>query len=211
MLRPPEPLTKTSAVIEVASNLVRVRFPEKLDRFNDLVKALGYRWEWPFWQRMLSVRSGTPQDRAAELAARLLEAGYCVEAGAEIEQKAVAGDYALEHRRWVLRKIAGQYVGHFVLEWERDADLYHRALRLTGAKYRDGSLIVPGVSYEEVQDFAEMHGFKFSQAARDLVDEERAKWEAGLIVEVKAKRAEKPTAPQVSTPGIAPELLDTEP
>lgn len=211
MLRPPEPRTKTIAIITVANATVRVKFPEKLEHFNTLVKALNYRWEWPFWQRQLAARSGTSQDRAAELAARLLEAGYCVEADAAIEQKAIAGDYALEHRRWVLRKIAGLYLDHFVLEWERDSDLYRKALRITGAKYRDGSFLVPGASYEEVQDFADMHGLKFTQAARDLVDQERAKWQAGLIVDVKARRAEKQPAPDTATPAIAPELMDTEP
>ncbi len=210
MLKPPEPRTKTVAVITVSDTTVRVKFPEKLDRFNALVKALGYRWEWPFWQRRLAARSGTPQDRAAELAARLLESGYCVDADAAIEQKAIAGDYALEHRRWVLRKISGPYLDHFVLEWERDADLYNKALRISGAKYRDGTFLVPGASYEEVEDFAEMHGFKFTQSARDLVSQERAKWQAGLIVDVKARRAAQPSS-SPAAPEIAPELMDTEP
>jgi len=208
MLRPPEPRTKIIAVITTSDNSVSVKFPEKLDHFNAIVKNLGYRWTWPLWKRRLAARNGTPQDRAAELAARLLEAGYCVEADTAIEAKAVAGDYELEYRRWVLRKIAGLYLDHFVLEWERESDLYHKALRLTGAKYRDGSLLVPGASYEEVQDFADMHGLKFTQAARDLVDQERAKWQAALVVEVRAKRSEQQPAPCQAAIEIAPELLD---
>ena len=41
--------------------------------------------------------------------------------------------------------------------------------------------------------------------------EERAKWEAGLIVDVKAKRIDKQTVTSPATPAIAPELMDTEP
>jgi hypothetical protein len=211
MLKPPDPLTKTVASIQIANVTVRVLFTEKRDDFNTLVKRLGYHWQYPYWQRELVARNGTPQDRAAELAARLLEAGFCVEAGAAIEQQAIAAAYELEHTRWVLRRTAGQYLDHFVLLWERDADLYHKALRLTGAKYRDGHLVVPGSSYEEVQDFAGMHGFKFSQIARDLANEERAKWEAGLIVNVKAKRPDRQSAANTAPIGIAPDLLDTEP
>jgi hypothetical protein len=209
MLRPPEPRTHTIAVITFDERTVRVKFPEKRNDFNGLVKQLGYHWEWPYWQRSLTARSGTPQDRAAELAARLLEVGFCIETDAVTEQQAIAGDYALEHRRWVLRRTAGQYVDHFVLEWERDADLYHKALRLTGAKYRAGHFLVPGGSYEEVLDFADVHGFKFTQAARELVEQERAKWQAGLIVDVKAKRQPKPVPAAFESIGIAPELLDT--
>ena len=209
MLRPPEPRTRTIAVITHDARAVRVRFPEKLDAFNTFVKRLGYRWAWPNWQREITARSGTPQDRAAELAARLLEAGYCVEADPAIEAKAVSGDYELEHTRWVLRRTAAPHLDHFVLEWERDADLYNKALRMTGAKYRDGNFLVPGASYEEVEDFAAVHGFKFSQAARDLVDRERAKWQAALVVEVRAKKLSNAAAAQSeATPGIAPELLD---
>lgn len=212
ILRPATPKTTTVAVITLAGDTVSVYFPEIHDGFNTLAKRLGFRWRKPCWQRTISPRAGTAADRAAELGNRLLAAGFCVQLpGESIQQKAVAGDYAPEHTRWILRRTSGEYTDWFVFEWSRTDDLYKKVMRLTGARYRDGSVIVPSNHYEEVLDFADHFGFKLTGAAQALADEARARWQSALVVSVaKPKPAPLPNGP-LTIPvrqEIADELAD---
>jgi hypothetical protein len=68
--------------------LLRVYFPEAKTRFNDIVKALDYSWQRPYWTR--TIPQAQHHNRAAELAHTLLAAGYCVKGPREVMETAVA-------------------------------------------------------------------------------------------------------------------------
>ena len=211
-VRPDHPQTTATAVIHILNDCIHVSFPEIHNAFNELVKSLGYRWKAPCWQRAINARAGTIEDRSAELAHRLLSAGFCVQFPNDlIQTKAIAGDYAHEHTRWILRRTSGEYADWFVFEWSRADDLYKQAMRLTGARYRNGNVIVPDNHYDEVLDFADHLGFRLTEAAQALADEARARWESALVVAVPKPKSQPLPDGKLRLPenlDIANELAD---
>lgn len=159
---------------------------------------------------MLSPRAGEVEDRVAETGNHLLAAGFCVKFPDETSmQRAVAGEFEPEHRRWVVRLTAGRYKDWFAFEWERRSDLYHRARWLTRSTYDGRRVVVPAEYFEEVLDFADQYGFRLSPGAQDLANEARAAWESALIVTVKTPAAPKPPDGRLTIPdGIDDELAD---
>lgn len=212
LVRPDHPKTTTAAIITFGGETVSVYFPEIIESFNELVKSLRYRWRKPYWQRTITTRAGTIEDRAAELGHRLLAANFCVHFPNEsIQQKSIAGDYAPEHTRWILRRTSGDYADWFGFEWGRGDDLYKKVMRLIGARYRDGSVVVPNNHYDEVLDFADHYGFRLTDSAQSLAAEARARWESALVVTIEKPKAQPLPDGKLRLPehlDIADELAD---
>jgi len=213
VIRPADPTTKTVARIRVAGSVITCRFPETNSDFREIVHALGYGWNKPYWRREVGERAGDPLDRAAELGARLLAAGFCVEFdNTEARQRCIDRSYEPECTRWVyaVASETSKYAGWFYLKWRRDDDLYHATRRLTGSKYSPPGTVVPREHFAEVVDFAEVHGFQFTDAAKALIDRARAERDAALVVDWSAD-----DLPQAATNWtrlhLEPEEFDVDP
>ena len=157
ILFPESPVSKIPVLIEVTPSWV-VASTEYNERFISIVKSLGYEWKGKFvgWLKFINQRTGSPEDRAAELANRLLASGFPVEIESpEIRRKAVEGDFAPEHTRWILKIVEGKYEGWFSLRWlGRNEELYRMARRLPGSRWSGNSVIVRSECYVELEDFA---------------------------------------------------------
>lgn len=168
-----------------------VRLPERRQAFVDVVRALHYHWESaPYaWQRTIGELAGDPVDRLVELGHRIFAAGFPVEMGDELGQRAVAGEYETECRRWVVSG-HGDYDGWLRIWWGRgEPDFYRRARFLTGSSYdRESHCVVVRIeAFAEVLDFAEMHGFRVHPKAQALIDVQRQLVASAQVVDVRAR------------------------
>lgn len=160
---------KFTGVVEIhfASDIITASY-EKNDTFRNVVKSLNYSWNNGRWERNLSEMTGSYIDRAAELGNKLLNAGFSVFILDEsIRNKALNADYEVECTRWILRR---KGTSKLVLKWNGQNDsLYNASRKIPGSKWDKGTLI--DVShYKEVEEFAEMYGFKSSKSAKELID-----------------------------------------
>lgn len=219
VIKPRSPQTNTVARICVHDDIITCRFPETNDDFREIVHALGYHWEYPHWHREIGKHAGDPLDRAAELGARLLASGFCVEFdNDDAQQRCLDRSYEPECTRWIyiVASETSEYSGWFYLKWRYDDDLYHATRRLTGSKYCKPGTVVPPEHFAEVVDFAEVHGFQFTESALELVEQARASCESALVVDFSAddlpQAATNWTRPNLEPQefGIDPSLLDND-
>ena len=149
---------------------------QKDDTFREIVKGLGYSWSpsRTAWVFHAGVTDGTPEDRAAELGNRLLNAGFSVRIqDAETRRKAIEADYQPRTYRWVSRLGDNDA---FIVSWKKEDDLYDKAKTLPRAKWdRDNrGMRVPADSWREVMDFARAYGFQYTPGAQALIEKQQA-------------------------------------
>ena len=170
------------AEIVVQDDEIKVYF-EKNDDFIEVVKGLRYEWKG-VWKREINHLTGTATDRAAELGNKLLNAGFPISIlDAEIRRKAIEADYEPECDRWVQLRVKGDYKGWLAITWYgKDDDLYDKARRLTGSRWSKPSVVVKAEYYQEIEDFANLLGFKFSESALQRIEEVKAIKEAAKVV-----------------------------
>lgn len=193
ILFPESPVSKIPVLIEADPQRVAASFEYNQD-FIEIVKSLGYEWKGRStgWVKKITSITGSSEDRAAELANRLLASGFPVEIESpEICRKAVEGGFTPEHTRWILKIIGGKYEGWFSLRWfGRNEELYRMARSLPGSRWSGNSVIVRPEFYVELEDFAQIFGFRFAPEAQKMLDEIREKMET--IQKVKVVKVEKP-------------------
>lgn len=153
----------------------------KDDELRLLMYELGFSWNKleKAWTRVLDACSGPPIDRMAEVAVTLLSAHFMVEVADEVVSKITGRSWEPECKRWVNVTQKGD---EFAIRWERNGGIYHQIKRLPGAKYRDSRVFVPAASYEYVEDFAEANGFRFTEAAKNLVEAQKKATTAALVL-----------------------------
>lgn len=163
---------KEPAEIKVSSEKITVSFP-KNEEFRELVKSLGYTWGDGYWYRKITKRNGPADDRAAELGNKLLNAGFPITLTDDIiRQNAVSGNYQKEQKRWIAIYTEGTYKGWFSIDWNgRDENLYNVARKLPGSRWNSPNVAVKVNYWKEVQDFAELYGFKLSAGALKAIEE----------------------------------------
>lgn len=165
---PEEKITNKPAEIKVFENKITVEF-EKNDTFRKIVKSLKYTWNGNEWERDINERTGTSEDRAAELGNKLLNAGIpiCV-FDENVRKKSVEGDFKQECTRWILWSPSKEKL---VISWEGyDPSLYKKAKSLPGAKYSRPDVLVSIAHFNEVEEFAELFGFEFSKKAKESIE-----------------------------------------
>lgn len=207
-IRPSEPTISLVTEIRIKEAVVTAKLPQKDDGFNKIVKQLKYKWTGTVWQREMSIRTGSPLDRAAELGIRLLAAGYPVRVYREdLQDQILAGSFEAESTRWVMKNTSDTGKISLVVKWNReDGDFYAAAKRLPGAKWKSGSgMLVPKEAFREVRGFAEAYGFSISPGARDLMEDARQIFEAAMVADITAPKKE--VLPQ---PGQRPRKLEVE-
>jgi hypothetical protein len=163
---------------------------ERNDTFRELVKGLGYAWIDGRWRRVINVKTGTATDRAAELGNKLLNAGFPISIlDADTRRKAIEADYEPECDRWVFARTKGDYTGWLAIQWQgQDDRLYQAARKLPRSKWNSGSVVVKPEYFQEVEEFAQMFGFKFSDGAIRMISEAKSiKESAKVIVPAESK------------------------
>lgn len=151
-------------------------------------KACGFHWDTGAWRCTIGPRTGSAEDRASEIANKLLIAGYQVSVPKEIKDMAVSGSFEPRCTRWITA--FNDDSDHVYVTWERGDDMYSKALDLTGAKWRSGyGMSVPASSADEVEDFAQMYGYRITPGAQGVMDAFRSK--VAIVAPKPGKNEEK--------------------
>ncbi len=176
----PEKATTTAvAEIKVSDDKIIAVF-EKNDTFIQTVKSLQYRWNGSVWERKINELTGLAADRAAELGNKLLNAGIPIMIMDEqIRNAAIQGEYEPECNRWVLKVKNEDKLK--IKWWEKNDRLYQIARKLPGSKW-DKGVIVNIAHYKDVEEFANLYGFKFSQKAQAAIEAERERIASVAVV-----------------------------
>ena len=154
--------------IIVAENYIAAEY-EKNSTFIKIAKELKFKWNGERWQRDIKETTGTKEDRAAELGNKLLNEGFVISIqDEEIRNRSVKGEYESECTRWIFNSETKDKVA---IKWEGWNDkVYNTAMKLPSAKYNSGKVEVNVSHYEEIVEFAELMGFKFTKDAIKEID-----------------------------------------
>lgn len=196
----------TIAVIYIESDTIKVKFPERLDKFNSMVKNHGFAWSRPYWIREVSGLSLPARERCIELCYHLVDAGFVVDAPDELVNDIVNANFEPEQKRWIKRMTSGDYQDWFAICYPYGDDFYNESRRITGSEYCKPRVVVPKEQYAEILDFAEIHGFKLTPAAIELVEIAKLQEDDILIVSLKPIREKQKEIE--ATDRIPDELLD---
>ncbi|OGS40530.1 MAG: hypothetical protein A3K77_00875 [Euryarchaeota archaeon RBG_13_31_8] len=190
-IRPENPKTKTVSEISIQGNMVKINFPEKRDDFYQLIRHdFGFSWTGSYWKRELTTTEGTAEDRAVEVGNKLLSNGFCIRIiDNTLRDRAIKGEYKEECKKWILERKKDKYKGWFAINWKHEAgDYFKSAKRIPGSRWDKPSVVVPPEQFEEVLGFAEVHGFKFTKEAFDLIEQAKKAKESGLIISIEKKK-----------------------
>lgn len=168
---------KFDEVVEIIANKELIKlYYEKNKTFIDIVKNLGYKWENGCWQRKIKETTGSYIDRASEVCNKLLNAGFRVAIPeVEIKEKALRGTYEHECFRWIFHR---KDTTKLAINWQGYNDkLYNASKNLKGAKWDSPSMLVDVKNHEQIEEFAEMYGFKFTKAARKFLEQYKVEYE----------------------------------
>lgn len=184
---PEKAISKAPVTIESDDDSVVLKF-ERNERFIEIAKANGFRWNGKYWAKKVGQLDGDIQDRVAEIGNILLNAGFGVSiAASEARAKAIDGTYIPEVQRWVLR--ADDESVRFYWKY-RDKDMFATIKSLPGSKYVDGSIRVPAVHFDAIMDTVRALDFTVSTKANEVMEAARAKVEGAAVV--------SPAKPQAS-------------
>lgn len=162
--------------VVVTESRVEAYYP-KDDTFRETVKSTGYQWDPTArcWAKGINQFTGSATDRAAEIANKLLDAGFSVQCqDAEVRELAVSGNFKPENKRWVKLFASGSHEGWLSIWVPRrgeddDRGLYEAARKIKGSRYDSGSVAVPVARWRLVEDFAQLYGYEFSAGAQKAI------------------------------------------
>ena len=179
---PDNAITNLPVEIIAQDDKIEARF-EKDENFIRIVKSLGYKWSG-VWGKEIKETTGDVKDRVAELGNKLLNEGYPVIIyDEETRNNAINGIYEPECSRWIYKRKDSDLL---VINWNgRNDTLYKNARLIKSSKWDSPSVIVKIEYYKEVQDFAEMFGFKFTKAAKQSILDYEEKLENAIKVNPK--------------------------
>lgn len=209
LLQKSELQSKTIAQVSLEKDRIEVRFPEKLDVFNEIVKTHGFRWSWPIWYRNVSSLALPARERCIELCYNLIDAGFIVDCPGDLVQDVIDANFKSEQKHWVKRMTSGTHKDWFAIVWPYGASFYDQAKRITGSEYSKPVVVVPKEHYADVLDFADIHGFKLTDAALKLVELAKQQEDDILIVDLKPIRQSE-TPKQPHSDKIPDDLLDID-
>lgn len=202
---PPDAVSNLVTDIEVRGNTISVLYPERNEKFREIMHSLNLKWERR-WLRTIGNRSGDIEDRVAEIGNKLLAAGFPVRIyDAAARQKAIDGTYEPEPIRWITAIVSGQYIGWLCVNWSKKEDFYTEAKRIAGSRYCKPHVVVPAENYEEVLDFAGRYEFKITDKAQEIIDAAMQVRETALVTGVKVPKSQGPAKPE--RPQLDPEEI----
>lgn len=150
------------AIVSIADNVVSVRY-QKDDEFRAVVKSLGYSWDanTSSWCKIIGITTGSADDRASEVANKLLAVGFAVNVpNGKIRDAAINATYVPEHKRWITFY---NNIGVTIeVEYGND-DIYQASRKIPGSKWERGyGVVVPAESFAEIRDFAEIYDYRLT-------------------------------------------------
>lgn len=187
---PEKPVTEAVVEISYTSDIVTASF-EKNDKFMSIVKNLGFKWNNK-WEKQIMETTGTAEERAAETGNALLNAGFPIRIyNPKILENAVKGNFKPENKNWIYRRREGKYEGWLVIKWQGQNDrLYSVARKLPGSAWDNGVMVKPEHN-KEIEEFASLYGFEFTQSARSEIEKQKQVKEKAAVVKA-AKVENKP-------------------
>lgn len=192
ILEPTEKESSSLAKVSYHESRVDVSSP-KDNKIIHIAKGQGYKWNGGTWSLQINFMTGTAEDRAAEIANLMLNAGISVEVPVGIADKAVSGNFTPRCSRWIFYR-RDEDTDAVFLRWDKSDDLYGEAKKISGATWRSGiGMKVPTSSADELEDFAEMYGFQFSEGAQKAIARYREKV---MVVAPEAVPEEKQADPE---------------
>jgi hypothetical protein len=171
---------------------VEAAAPKRIEELATMLWRLRLRWTGLAWQRQ-----GVSQDIGVELAYLLLAEGFPLRVPDEaFRQRILAGDYEPEVTRNVRLITEGGKQGWYSISWcrVRDETYYQRSTSLAGARWSKTlqCVIVPPDAADEVEDFAKLHDFTISEAARSALDAQRSLAVEKLRLKIKPRKVRNP-------------------
>lgn len=188
ILSPKSVQSKTVASVSLENDKITVKFPERLDAFNEIVKNHGFRWQWPVWYRDVTGLALPARERCTELCYNLIDAGFIVDVPDGLVQDVIDSNFEPEQKHWIKRIVKGERKDWFCVCWPYGDSFYDQARRITGSEYHKPFVAVPKEHYAEVVDFAQIHGFKLTDAALELVELAKSQEDSILVVELKPRQ-----------------------
>jgi len=186
VMRPTSPLSETVADISIHKDHIEISFKEKNERFKEVIKGHGYYWDDP-WNKNLSYKTESTEDRLAEIGHALLAAGFCVRIiNPDVREKITTEDFTQEHTRWI--GVLTDSPDLFFITWAYDDNLYNEAKKIAGSRYCKPGVTVPMEHVDELKDFAGIYKFKYSDVAERLIEKAELNKAAALVVDLKAKK-----------------------
>ena len=155
-----------SGAAETGQILVRYEMNPELSR---VARSTKLRWDHARTAYVRTVdECATPLiDRAAEVCAKLLAAGFRVLApDANVREKALSGAYEREYPRWIRR---GK--DPFTLEFLYAHNPWlHDRVRSLGARWTGQAMELNWMLTEEAQEFAQLYEFRVTKGAQEIFE-----------------------------------------
>lgn len=209
IVRPQTPVTETIAKIQIEGDVLRVIFPERIEKFRQTLKSKDFQWGGTSWYREVGMKAGKIEDRAAEIGNLLLNEGFIIQISDEtIRNNAINAVYEDEKTRWITIYKDNSYADYVVISWRYNDDLYYKAQKLPASKYRNGNIIVRKEQYEAILDFAKMYDVAISEKAMQRLELAKQEKLAALIPTTIKKRVKVQPQNKERVDGIDPSLLD---
>ncbi|MEY2864700.1 MAG: hypothetical protein RLY58_2407, partial [Pseudomonadota bacterium] len=219
---PEQPITQNPVLIEVSLNEVVVTIDPTIAECREVMRSS------PFSRHALSnrysVQTGTEKmgcsyDRAAQIAAELLEAKLPIRMFSEqARAKLLNADYEPYQKEWIAHAVDGSIViPHFYND-----SLYTTIRKIKGSKWNrvQKRCEVPASAYEDVLGFAEVHGYKITGSVLKQLEDAKQIAEMALLnptsitakkAEPKPRKAKRPALSKEMAPvAAADSLLDDE-
>lgn len=204
-------------VTVVSREMVSIAHPEKNNTLLNVIKPLGYRFDWSSRSHRLrvSVTMGSVEDRAAEAMHKLLEAGFIVVCQRQaVREKALSGHYEPVYPRWMNIRTRGRMEGWLQVFCRDGLSLSADLAPLKPRKdyYLDHGWFVRPEHYAILLDMAEVHGIRITDGASRALKKAQAADEAALLAQTlpdaPAATADTREPDQVAPADIDPELRD---
>lgn len=175
----PENCKNAAAVRINADEKIITAEYEKNEDFRRIVKSLGYNWDTKqgVWEKVMTIKTGSYKDRAAELGNKLLNEGFpVVITDEEIREKAIIGEYENECFNWINFNDIGskKYKNKFLISWgDFNTKLYEISKKMSSAIWSSNlsCMVVKLEHFEEVEEFARLYNFKFTDKAKKAIEE----------------------------------------
>lgn len=171
---PDEPEKDGVVVIICEENNVKFKYVRDSD-FINMMHAHACLWSDRVWNKYVNEMTPSADDLAAGIGADLINNGFVVRFPSQsILDKAISGDYDVEHTRWVFDMKSGQYAGWFGIKWAgRNKYMYKDARLIKGSKYCSPYVVAPADRWKEVLDFAYAYNFRITDGANNIVEDQK--------------------------------------
>lgn len=216
-IKPAAPISPVPVEVAIGKEMVFIAHPEKSAPLLDVIKPMGYWFDWEKRAHRLrvSVTTGSVEDRAAEAMHKLLAAGFIVVCQRQsVREKALSGSYDPVYPRWISFRAGGSMDGWLQVFCRDGLSLSADLTPLKPRKdyYRDHSWFVRPEHYAVLLDMAEVHGIRITDGAWRALKKAQAADEAALLAQTlpdaPSASAETREPEQFSPADIDPELKD---